>query len=134
MAGAVAGDLIAEIGRAIDELAAQAARLALPAPRPSSAGPAHGPHARAGQDHPPGAAGRPPEPCWPRPPMAAELAGADRIAIRIAELWERIAELDPEVAMRLPGYHRDGDRPPGTGGDPARTRPRHAGGGAPGPR
>jgi hypothetical protein len=29
---------------------------------------------------------------------------ADQVAVRLAELWSQLAELDPEVARRLPTY------------------------------
>jgi hypothetical protein len=58
---------VAEIGRAIDDLAAQA---------------------RAARG-----AGQPDE--------------QRRIAARLAELWSMIAELDPEVARRVPTYRLD---------------------------
>jgi hypothetical protein len=58
---------IAEIGRAIDDLAAQA-RAARGNARPGEEG---------------------------------------AIATRLAELWSLIAELDPEVARRLPTYRLD---------------------------
>jgi hypothetical protein len=41
----------------------------------------------------PGAAGAPASAC-----------DADQVAIRLAQLWSQLAELDPEVARRLPTY------------------------------
>lgn len=58
---------VAEIGRAIDELAAQA-RAARGTAQPDDEG---------------------------------------QIAARLAELWSQIAELDPEMARRLPTYLLD---------------------------
>ena len=58
---------VAEIGRAIDDLAARARSV--------------GRDARPGEE--------------------------SEIAARLAELWSLIAELDPEVARRLPTYRLD---------------------------
>jgi predicted trehalose synthase len=35
---------------------------------------------------------------------ADRTSDANQIAIRLAELWSQLAELDPEVARRLPTY------------------------------
>ena len=58
---------VAEIGRAIDDLAAQAGAARV--------------NAQPGEEQ--------------------------RIATRLAELWSLIAELDPEIARRLPTYGLD---------------------------
>jgi hypothetical protein len=63
---------IAEIGKAIDDLAAQAL------------------------------VSRVPGPVDPAEPAGAE--EADRLLLRLAELWAQLADLDPEVARRLPRY------------------------------
>jgi hypothetical protein len=34
----------------------------------------------------------------------AAIGHADQVVIRLAQLWARLAELDPEVARRLPTY------------------------------
>jgi hypothetical protein len=42
--------------------------------------------------------------------LAAQAGGpatADHVVVRLAELWSRIAALDPEVARRLPTYRLD---------------------------
>ena len=61
---------IAEIGQAIDELAAQAGAA----------------EARSGQT------------------SEGQTSDSDQVVIRLAELWARLAELDPDVARRLPTY------------------------------
>jgi hypothetical protein len=71
-----AAQRIAEIGLAIDDLAVKA-------------GPAHA--------VPAGHAG-------PGPNAQAAIDDTDPIVTRLAELWVLLAELDPEVARRLPGY------------------------------
>ena len=72
---------IAEIGKAIDELAALAAAAEARNGRASKGLPAG--EARAGE------------------PRASD---SDQFVIRLAELWAQLAELDPEVARRLPTY------------------------------
>jgi hypothetical protein len=73
---------IAEIGQAIENLANEVlASTVLASKAPASDG-----------DRP-GTAAVPDQTC-----------DADQIAIRLAELWSRLAELDPEVARRLPTY------------------------------
>ena len=86
---------IVEIGQAIDDLAADA-RTAYAAPRRRT-------RAEPGQKAPSddGVA-------------ATELAAdgsraatdddTDRVVLRLARLWEQLAELDPEVARRLAAY------------------------------
>ena len=64
---------LAEIGNAIEALAAEAA---------------------ARYSH-----GRPGDPAG-----QGDDAGADHILTRLAELWARLAELDPDMATRLPRY------------------------------
>jgi len=66
---------IAEIGQAIDELAAQAGAA----------------EARSGQT----SEGRTSE---------GRTSDSDQVVIRLAELWAQLAELDPDVARRLPTY------------------------------
>jgi len=69
---------IAEIGKAIDDLAAGLGRVpALASGRPGSARQAD---------------------------AAIEVSEADQVVIRLAQLWAQLAELDPEVAKRLPRY------------------------------
>jgi hypothetical protein len=67
---------LAEIGRAIDDLAALAKASAAGANAPADALPA--------SDH------------------AAD--NADQVMKRLADLWAKLAQLDPEVAKRLPTY------------------------------
>ena len=71
---------IAQIGRAIDDLAAEA-RLASAKSEPS--------HTTDGETQ-------------PMPIVSA--SDADRVVMRVAELWALLAEIDPEVAKRLPTY------------------------------
>lgn len=69
---------VTEIGKAIDDLAARLGTdPALASARPGSA-------RQAGD--------------------AAGVSEADQIVIRLAQLWAQLAELDPEVAKRLPRY------------------------------
>ena len=82
---------LAEIGQAIDDLAADAQTAYAAAARrrrlPVETG--TGPAQAAA------------------PSEAAEAGPAsdtDRVVIRLAELWALLAELDPEVARRLPTY------------------------------
>jgi hypothetical protein len=80
------GERLARIGLAIDQLAADTRAAAgqqgrLPAEGDESAGGVSPSAAVA--DHP---------------------AGAAAPAGRLAELWAMLAELDPELARRLPGY------------------------------
>jgi len=114
---------IAQIGQAIDDLAADAqtaygpgrrgrlpaepdraspqvlGEAAVPAAGPAVADPAVASPAAAG----PAAAG--PVPAEPSPePGPGAASEADRVVIRLAELWGQLAELDPEVARRLAGY------------------------------
>jgi hypothetical protein len=39
-----------------------------------------------------------------RQPNDARVSDSDDVVIRLAELWAQLAELDPEVARRLPTY------------------------------
>jgi hypothetical protein len=39
-----------------------------------------------------------------RQPDDARVGDSDDVVIRLAELWAQLAELDPEVARRLPTY------------------------------
>ena len=34
----------------------------------------------------------------------ADQRDADQLVVKLAQLWERLAELDPEVARRMPTY------------------------------
>lgn len=77
---------IAEIRQAIDEVAAQAAAAEARNARASKV-------LRAGE----GAAGH-------GRASEARANDSDQVVIRLAELWARLAELDPEVARRLPIY------------------------------
>ena len=76
---------IAEIGQAIEDLAAQA----------------HAVYAPAGAERPAAAGLSEPDVTGNR---AARISDADRVAIRLAELWSLLADLDPEMARRLTGY------------------------------
>ena len=80
---------IAEIGQAIDDLAAdaQTAYAAAGRRRRGPAAAARRPGRSAGRSGPPAPASDP-----------------DQVVIRLAELWALLAELDPEVARRLPTY------------------------------
>jgi len=76
---------IAEIGQAIDELAAQAGAA----------------EARSGQT----SEGRTSEGRTSEGRASEGLASdSDQVVIRLAELWAQLAELDPDVARRLPTY------------------------------
>ncbi|HEX9034781.1 MAG TPA: hypothetical protein VF834_23290 [Streptosporangiaceae bacterium] len=87
---------IARIGQAIDELAAEAlAAYALSALRSSGQG---GPDEAATSD-----AGQPGHEQADRA-GSDEISDADQVVIRLARLWAELAELDPEVARRLPTY------------------------------
>ena len=68
---------IAEIGRAIDDLAAQAEA---------------------------GAAGAVGNAAGTAPARGDGCADADQVLKCLADLWARLAQLDPEVAKRLPTY------------------------------
>ncbi len=68
---------IAEIGAAIESLAAEASAA----------------YARAGRR----GDGTAPE-------RESAAADADQVVIRLARLWAQLAELDPEVARRMPTY------------------------------
>ena len=71
---------IAEIGQAIDELAAQAGAA----------------EARSGQT----SEGQTSE----GQTSEGQTSDSDQVVIRLAELWAQLAELDPDVARRLPTY------------------------------
>ena len=66
---------IAEIGQATDELAAQAGAAEARSGRTSE-----------GQT------------------FEGQTSDSDQVVIRLAELWAQLAELDPDVARRLPTY------------------------------
>jgi hypothetical protein len=66
---------IAEIGQAIDELAAQAGAAEARSGRTSEGQTSEG-----------------------------QTSDSDQVVIRLAELWAQLAELDPDVARRLPTY------------------------------
>jgi hypothetical protein len=84
------GERIAQIGLAIDRLAAETRATAGQEGQPPGDG-----------EGAPGSNGQPAREA-DRPADAA--AGAP--ASRLAELWAMLAELDPELARRLPGYLR----------------------------
>jgi hypothetical protein len=89
---------ITEIGKAIDDLAAEALAAYAPAE-----GANRGPGADAGPeaDHRPASA----SPGSPRQANdLADVSDTDQVVIRLAQLWALLAELDPEVARRLPRY------------------------------
>lgn len=65
---------ISEIGEAIDELA-EAASAAYPPQRRDA-----------------------------RTDCTDDVSDADQVVMRVAQLWEKLAELDPEVARKLPRY------------------------------
>jgi hypothetical protein len=110
---------IAEIGQAIDDLAADARtayRQARPTARGKAASPAtgraepcaadqpgsadpSGVHDEAGIADPAHAAGP-----ADNASTADAASSADQVMIRLAALWGQLAELDPEVARRLPTY------------------------------
>jgi hypothetical protein len=85
---------IAEIGQAIDDLAADA-RMAYEEPRRPSAR-REQTSAREGllAAAESAAAG----------PDGAPSEDTDHVVLRLAKLWEQLAELDPEVARRLVAY------------------------------
>ena len=72
---------IAEISKAIDDLAAEARRSAANSGKPAAAAT----QAAAG-------------------PSGVPAEQADGVVLRIAKLWEELAELDPEVAKRVATY------------------------------
>ena len=76
-----AAQRIAEIGKAIDDLAAEARRGAANSGKPAAAA------AQAGAG-----------------PSGVPAEQADGVVSRIAKLWEELAELDPEVAKRVATY------------------------------
>jgi hypothetical protein len=82
---------VAEIGQAIEDLAADAqtayAAGARHRRRPARVG------AEPAQEAAPSEAAPP-----------APASDPDQVVIRLAELWALLAELDPEVARRLPTY------------------------------
>ena len=82
---------IAEIGQAIDDLAADA--------QTAYAAAAHRRRGPAGADPAPA-----PQAVSPEAGAAAPASETDQVVIRLAELWALLAELDPEVARRLPTY------------------------------
>jgi len=86
---------IVEIGQAIDDLAADA-RTAYAAPRRRT-------QAEPGQRRPSqgGVAAAAPAAEGPR---AAPVDDTDSVVLRLARLWEQLAELDPEVARRVAAY------------------------------
>ena len=94
---------IAEIGQAIDELAAQAGAAETRNGR-ASAG------CRASKDlqASEGQASKDLQASEGRASEGGASGGrasdSDQVVIRLAELWAQLAELDPEVARRLPTY------------------------------
>ena len=100
---------IAEIGQAIDDLAAdaQTAYAAAARRRSADADSARTPGTAPSEAGPSEAEPSDPRPSDPRPFVAGAAAPAsdtDQVVIRLAELWALLAELDPEVARRLPTY------------------------------
>ena len=89
---------IAEIGQAIDDLAADA-RTAYAAPRRRTS-------AQTGQTGPNDGGVAAASPAAPAADgtRAAPDDDTDRVVLRLAKLWEQLAELDPEVARRLAAY------------------------------
>jgi len=85
---------IAQIGQAIDDLAAQADSAN--SARANSAAPDGG-----GAD---GAEADGAEASGARTKAKAAAVDADQVFLRLAELWAQLAQLDPEVAKRLPTY------------------------------
>src|SRR5579859_2941750 len=83
-----AAQRIAEIGQAIDDLAAQAWPTPKGEPADANAGAAADADAIAAKTTQAG----------PAP------ADADPLVARVAELWALLAELDPEMGRRLAGY------------------------------
>ena len=82
---------IAEIGQAIDDLAADA--------QTAYAAAAHRRVRSAETGAAPGHDAAPSEAA-----AAGPASDTDQVVIRLAELWALLAELDPEVARRLPTY------------------------------
>ncbi len=81
---------IAEFGQAIDELAAQAgaaeARSGQTSEGQTSEGQTSEGQTSEGQT------------------SEGQASDSDQVVIRLAELWAQLAELDPDVARRLPTY------------------------------
>jgi hypothetical protein len=82
---------LAEIGRAIDDLAAQAEANSREAGRAGAAGTA-------------GAAGAVDVPASAFSERGRADDNTDQVMRRLADLWAKLAQLDPEVAKRLPTY------------------------------
>jgi len=82
---------LAEIGRAIDDLAAQAEANSREAGRAGAAGTA-------------GAAGAVDVPASAFSECGRADDNTDQVMRRLADLWAKLAQLDPEVAKRLPTY------------------------------
>jgi len=90
---------IAQIGQAIDDLAAQADSAN--SARANSAAPDGGGADGAEAD---GAEASGAEASGARTKAKAAAVDADQVFLRLAELWAQLAQLDPEVAKRLPTY------------------------------
>jgi hypothetical protein len=82
---------LAEIGRAIDDLAAQAEAKSREA-------------GRAGATVGAGAAGAVDVPASALSERGQANDNTDQVMQRLADLWAKLAQLDPEVAKRLPTY------------------------------
>jgi hypothetical protein len=82
---------LAEIGRAIDDLAAQAEANSREAGGAGAAGTA-------------GAAGAVDVPASAFSERGRADDNTDQVMRRLADLWAKLAQLDPEVAKRLPTY------------------------------
>ncbi len=100
---------IAQIGQAIDDLAAQADSAGgaransarANSARANSAAPDGGGADGAEAD---GAEADGAEASGARTKAKAAAVDADQVFLRLAELWAQLAQLDPEVAKRLPTY------------------------------
>jgi hypothetical protein len=85
---------LAEIGRAIDDLAAQAEANSREAGRAGAAGTAGAAGAAGAVDVPASAFSE----------RGRADDNTDQVMRRLADLWAKLAQLDPEVAKRLPTY------------------------------
>jgi hypothetical protein len=104
---------IGQIGQAIDDLAAEAlaayGAAARRSPEQSRSGEADAPDARpandrVGQAGPDSAAAEGSSAAEGSAAGQGEISNADQVVIRLARLWADLAELDPDIARRLPTY------------------------------
>jgi len=86
---------IAEIGKAIDDLAAEARRGSANSGKATAVSVQAAAGLNAAAAGPSAAAAG---------PSAAPAEQNDGVVLRIAKLWEELAELDPEVAKRVATY------------------------------